>query len=155
MFLTKPLSTGIICTALERGTTDTTREEEVYRVMAHLNRGAAEAMVSTGVNACTDVTGFGLLGHLAEMLSASGVSARLHMTQVPVMPGAKEAAAEGLFPAGAERNYRFLKDQVAWGERIKQEEAMLWCDPQTSGGFLILERSTIRPETHDPEDLSQ
>lgn len=137
LFLTKPLGTGILSAAIDRGLAGTETEHEIYKIMAHLNKGASEAMLTVGVNACTDVTGFGLLGHLAEMLTASDVSAQIYLSKMPWIPGVKELAKEGAIPAGTHNNYRYLRNMVNW-ERIKDHDDMLLlCDAQTSGGLLI------------------
>lgn len=137
LFLTKPLGTGVLTTAIDRGLTGADTEAEIYKIMAHLNKGAADAMLSVGVNACTDVTGFGLLGHLTEMLSASDVSAQIYLTKVPFINGAKEMADEGAIPAGTHNNYRHIRNMVKWEKFKNQEDMMLLCDAQTSGGLLI------------------
>lgn len=137
LFLTKPLGTGILTTAIDRGLAGTETEQEIYNIMAHLNKGAAEAMLAVGAHACTDVTGFGLLGHLTEMLTAGGVSARISTSKIPLITGAKELAKEGAIPAGTHNNYRYLRNMVKWDKVKNQEEMMLLCDAQTSGGLLI------------------
>jgi selenide,water dikinase len=137
LFLTKPLGTGILTTAIDRGLAGTDTEQELYQIMAHLNRDAAEAMQIVGVHACTDITGFGLLGHLAEMLTAGGVAARISLSKIPLITGAKELAKEGAIPAGTHNNYRFIRNNVKWESVKSQEDMMLLCDAQTSGGLLI------------------
>ena len=137
LIITKPLGTGILSAAIDRGLAGTETEQEIYKIMAHLNKGAAEAMLTVGVNACTDVTGFGLLGHLTEMLTASGVSARISLSKMPLVSGAKELAQKGAIPAGTHNNYRYLRNMVNWEKVGKQEDMMLLCDAQTSGGLLM------------------
>jgi selenide,water dikinase len=137
LFLTKPLGTGIITIAIDRGLAGVETEQEIYHIMAHLNRGAAEAMLAVGVNACTDVTGFGLLGHLAEMIIAGGVSAQVYINEIPLIDGVKSLAKAGAVPAGTHSNYCYLHGKVNWPAGISQEEAMVLCDAQTSGGLLI------------------
>jgi selenide,water dikinase len=137
LFLTKPLGTGILTTAIDRGLAGAETEQEIYHIMAYLNKGAAEAMLAIGVNACTDVTGFGLLGHLAEMLTAGNVSAKINFNKTPLIAGVRSMAKAGAIPAGTHNNYRYLRDKVNWKAGIFQEEVMLLCDAQTAGGLLI------------------
>ncbi len=137
LILTKPLGTGILTTALDRRMI---REEdlcEAVETMRNLNRPAAEAMLEVGVHACTDVTGFGLLGHLHELAEASGVSARVSLNQVPVLPGVWDLARRDAVPGGSRNNQRYLTEHVTWGEGIKPEEQVVLCDAQTSGGLLM------------------
>ncbi len=137
LILTKPLGTGIITTALGQELINDPLEKEVYNIMGHLNKKASEAMTVIGVNACTDVTGFSLLGHLLEMLIASKVSASLFLSKIPVINGTRELAEAGIVPPGAYRNYGFLREKVNWNDISSREDRMLLCDPQTSGGLLI------------------
>lgn len=137
LFLTKPLGTGILTTAIDRGLAGAETEQEIYQIMAHLNKGAAEAMLAVGVHACTDVTGFGLLGHLTEMLLASDVSAQVFLNKIPLISGVKKFVQAGAVPAGTHNNYRFLRDKVSWEKGYTQEEIMILCDAQTAGGLLI------------------
>lgn len=137
LFLTKPLGTGILTTAIDRGLTGEETEQEIYNIMAFLNKGAAEAMLQVGVNACTDVTGFGLLGHLTEMMTASKVSAQISLNRIPLIAGAKELAEKGAVPEGTHNNYRYLRNKVNWERVTRQEDRMLLCDAQTSGGLLM------------------
>jgi selenide,water dikinase len=90
-----------------------------------------------GVNSCTDVTGFGLLGHLYEMISASGVGAEVSYSKVPLIPGTWELADDLIIPAGTSRNHEYLGDHVVWDDGVEYEEQMILCDAQTSGGLLI------------------
>ena len=137
LILTKPIGTGVVTTALDREICDTNLENEVYRVMATLNKSASEAMMEIGANACTDITGFGLMGHLTEMLAANRVSARIYANEVPIIPNAREMVEKGAVPAGTHHNLRYLENKVSWKNESNQEEKMLLCDPQTSGGLLI------------------
>ena len=137
LVLTKAIGTGIITTALKAGKSDAETEGRVVRLMAELNKGASEAMVGVGVNACTDITGFGLLGHLREMVEGSGVGARISLRQVPLIPGARELAEAGIAPGGTQRNLASLKDRVVWERDIPEAMKVLMADAQTSGGLLI------------------
>jgi selenide,water dikinase len=137
LVLTKPIGTGIIATAVKRGTA----EDEVIRLavdsMTALNRGAAEAMLRVGVSAATDVTGFGLLGHLHNLARASGVAAEIRADAVPLLPGAAELAATGAIPAGTRRNLDDSAPYVTWAGPFTELQQLLLCDAQTSGGLLI------------------
>ena len=142
LVLTKPLGVGIITTAIKRKRASPEVIAKVTEVMAALNKGAAEAMLEVGVDACTDVTGYGLLGHLSEMARASGVGATLRLGQVPVMDDAWEFVEEGIVTGGTHANHQFLEGAVIW-EDISQEEQLVLSDAQTSGGLLI----AVRPES--------
>ncbi len=136
LFLTKPLGIGVITTAIDRRLAGPATIERVVAVMSRLNMAASEAMLAVGVNACTDVTGFGLLGHLHEMASASGLSAEVELARVPVLEEAWELARRGVVPDGTHNNRHYLTGKVRW-ERISREEQIVLCDAQTSGGLLI------------------
>ena len=137
LILTKPIGTGIISTAVKAEIASEESIDAAVEVMSTLNRSAAEIMMEVGVNSCTDVTGFGLLGHLYEMISASGVGAEVSFSKVPLIPGTWELADDLIIPAGTSRNHEYLSDWVIWGESISYEEQMILCDAQTSGGLLI------------------
>ncbi len=137
LILTKPLGTGVINTAIKGGLAPDTLIEQVTRLMATLNRSAAEAMSAHSVHACTDITGFGLLGHLAEMVLGSGCSMRVHASKVPVLPETLAYAGMGLVPAGAYNNKAFRASMVDFGASIDALMQDILFDPQTSGGLLI------------------
>lgn len=137
LVLTKSLGTGIINTAIKGGLASTAVAAVVTEQMAALNRAAAETMASYDVSACTDVTGFGLLGHLAEMVSGSGCSARITAARVPIIAETLDFAAMGLVPAGAHRNREFRQQMVVFGPKIDAVMQDVLFDPQTSGGLLI------------------
>ena len=137
LVLTKPLGTGIVATGCKAGVAPPGSVENAVAVMATLNRAASEAMMEVGVNACTDVTGFGLMGHLTGMLRASGVSAELTASKVPVLPGAEELLEQGVAPGGTHRNQAGVEDYVDWDDAVTDNERLLLCDAQTSGGLLI------------------
>jgi selenide,water dikinase len=137
LILTKPLGTGILTTALDRRLIGEEDLREAVAVMRNLNRAAAEAMLEVGVHACTDVTGFGLLGHLHELAEASSVSAHVSLKQIPVLPGVWDLARRDAVPGGSRNNQRYLMEHVTWGEGIKPEEQVVLCDAQTSGGLLV------------------
>lgn len=137
LLLTKPIGTGVISTALKRGLVGESAVAEAIKVMSALNRAASEAMVECRVNACTDVTGFGLLGHLNEMLQASGAAAVVRQGDVPIIDGVKELAAQGIVPGGTRRNMDYANEFVVWPEGATETEKLILCDAQTSGGLLI------------------
>lgn len=137
LILTKPLGLGIITTAIKVQRASPETITEAVRVMSTLNKAAAEAMLEVGAHACTDVTGFGLLGHLHEMAHASGVGARVSLSQVPVLPQVWELVEEGFAPGGTHANRRFVEGWVMWDEALSLEQQLLLCDAQTSGGLLI------------------
>jgi selenide,water dikinase len=111
--------------------------EYVTHLMALLNRSAAEIMSGFDIHACTDVTGFGLLGHLAEMVCGSGMAVRVFSRQVPVIPEALEYASMGLIPAGAYKNKEFRESMVTFADTVERSRRDVLFDPQTSGGLLI------------------
>jgi selenide, water dikinase len=135
LVLTKPIGTGIVTTAMKAGIAGEEAMRAAVAAMATLNRAAAEAARKVGVRACTDITGFGLLGHLREMLS--GVGARIRLSAVPVLPGARELAAEGSIPGGTRRNKESLDRVVTYHDGIDEIDRLLLCDAQTSGGLLF------------------
>ena len=137
LVLTKPLGVGILTTAMKAGVLSDEATQRAIALMARLNKAASEAMVAVGVSAATDVTGFGLLGHLREMTSASGVAATVYASKVPVIPEAWELVADGLVPGGTYANKRSLSETVAWDLGISEDAKLVLCDAQTSGGLLI------------------
>ncbi|MHB1349818.1 MAG: selenide, water dikinase SelD [Anaerolineaceae bacterium] len=137
LLLTKPLGTGIICTAIKAGMAGDEVTDRVIANMATLNRTAAEVMAGFSVSACTDITGFGFLGHLAEMVVDSGFGVRINAAALPHYPEALEWAAMGLLPAGAYHNRTFRGPFVTFSPEVPQTVQDLLFDPQTSGGLLI------------------
>ncbi len=137
LILTKPLGTGIISTAIKKDKAHDSIIDESVITMSHLNRGAAEAMNMVGVNACTDITGYGLLGHLLEMCKASKVSAIIESSKLPLIQGAFELSQKGFVPSGTKRNLDFVYPDVNFSKNISQEQQYLMADAQTSGGLLI------------------
>jgi len=135
--LTKPIGTGIIATAIKRGLADEKTVQEVNRWMATLNQAAAEAMIEVGVSACTDVTGFGFLGHLREMTAGAGVDAEVFFDQVPVLKAAQRFAGANVIPGGTRDNLAYVKPHVNWEGGISEVHKLLLADAQTSGGLLI------------------
>lgn len=137
LVLTKPIGTGIINTAIKADMAPPDLVDRVTRLMAELNRTAAEVMNRFDVRACTDVTGFGLLGHLAEMVTGSGAGVRLFSDQVPVIEATFDFAAMGLIPAGAYRNREFRQSMIHFDDQVPRALQDILFDPQTSGGLLI------------------
>ncbi len=137
LILTKPLGTGIINTAIKGGLASDRLIETVTRLMAALNRDAAEVMKDFPVHACTDVTGFGLLGHLAEMVAGSGLGVHIQANRVPILKEALEYAAMGLIPAGMHKNRKFREYMVDVSPSVDILIQDVLFDPQTSGGLLI------------------
>jgi selenide,water dikinase len=137
LILTKPLGTGIINTAIKGNIASPNVIEAVTRLMATLNRAAADVMKTYPVSACTDVTGFGLLGHLAEMLSRASIGVRLESRAVPVIPEALEYAKSGFIPGGTFKNKSFRSSMVSLAPHIDTLLTDILFDPQTSGGLLM------------------
>ena len=135
--LTKPIGTGIVTTAAKAGSVDPAVLDAAVDTMRRLNRDASLAMQAVGVHAATDVTGFGLIGHLTGMMRGSGVSARVDAGAVPVLPGVRELLAQGVAPGGTRNNLAAAEAHTAWSPRLTEEERLLLCDAQTSGGLLI------------------
>ena len=137
LILTKPLGTGIYSTALKNGALSPSREKLFYKTMATLNHDAALGLHRLGANACTDVTGFGLLGHALEMAVASDVSLFIDAKKLPLLPGVAKLAADGFLTGGGMSNHEFVKDELEIEGKISPAFLMLLCDPQTSGGLLV------------------
>ena len=137
LVLTKPLGTGVIATAIKAGQAAAGTVEPFVRSMTALNRTAAELMVAYGAHACTDITGFGLIGHAREMLGGNALELVIDAGSVPLLPGAREAAAGGYIPGGMYRNRDFVGDLCSFTPAVSQATRDLVLDPQTSGGLLI------------------
>ena len=137
LVLTKPLGTGIIATAGKAQVVNPEDLATAVKSMSALNRDAADAMVAVGAHAATDVTGFGLVGHLMGMAKASGVNARLWRDSLPILPGTLEMIDAGMVPGGTHRNLSSLGEGVTWDEKLTDADRFLFADPQTSGGMLI------------------
>lgn len=137
LILTKPLGTGILATALKAGELNEKTTGRITALMVTLNKGAAEATAAVGVNACTDVTGFGLLGHCLEMARASNVGIRINAPKVPFIPEAKTFAAMGLVPGGGYANRKFCANHLEIDPSVDPLLLDIMSDPQTSGGLLI------------------
>ena len=136
LLLTKPLGVGVLTTANKGGAAEAADMDRAYRQMAALNRSARDIMVNYRVHGCTDVTGFGFLGHLLEMAQGSGVSVRVETANLAFLPGAEDFARMGVLPEGMYRNRHFAESQVDPGGVPLYLQDLLY-DPQTSGGLLI------------------
>jgi len=132
LFLTKPLGTGLVTTAIKRGLCPPALEREAVGVMMTLNREASEAMLASGATEATDVTGYGLIGHLANLASGADIELR----SVPFMTGVRDLAERDLFPDGSRRNHAAYRHQVDW-KGVAEIDEMMLCDAQTSGGLLV------------------
>jgi selenide,water dikinase len=137
LILTKPLGTGVMNTAVKAGLASRGQIKEITELMATLNRDAAKVMTRFPISACTDVTGFGLLGHLAEMVCGTPAAVRIVSDQVPLIAGALAFAEMGLVPGGAFRNRQFRSSMVSMAGHIRPALRDLLFDPQTSGGLLM------------------
>lgn len=147
LVLTKPIGTGVLATALKQGTIVEAAMAEAVRVMRTLNRGAAAAADALGgaIHALTDITGFGLLGHLGHILTASGVSARLDASALPTLEGVRELIEQGIAPGGTRRNLEAISAFTRWGDGVDEVDRVLCADAQTSGGLLV----AVHPERAD------
>lgn len=137
LILTKPIGVGILNTAIKADLVDAVVIEKAVRCMSYLNKDACEAMVKVGINGCTDITGFGLLGHAFEMAEASNASIELWSDYIPIIKESIEYAKMGIIPAGAYNNKGYLEGHIRFSEGIRQEIRDIMYDPQTSGGLLI------------------
>lgn len=137
LFLSKPLGTGVITTALKRSLTSADELEDAVIWMKRLNRDAAQLAVDFGLHGATDVTGFGLIGHAMEMAEASGVSLRIHYSSIPLMKAAQKYAEAYTFPGGASDNMEYFSPKVTLEGEFSINLLTLLYDPQTSGGLLI------------------
>jgi len=145
LVLTKPLGLGMITTAAKRGEDTCGAITEAIQVMSTLNRSAMEVLTSLETHALTDITGFGLLGHLRNMVVASGVGARIELDHVPVLAAARVYADADIVPGGTHANHRFLGDFVDYAHDITPQEQWILCDAQTSGGLLAAVPTHVAP----------
>lgn len=137
LILTKPLGSGIITTAQKGEMAPPEVLAEITRWMAELNKDAAGVARQVGVKGCTDITGFGLAGHLSEMLSVSGLSAEVNVNALPLVKGTRELAEMGLVPGGAKTNRDYLAERLISPRGFDDVWLDIICDPQTSGGLLM------------------
>ncbi len=146
LLLTKPLGTGVIATALKRDRARESHVQEAVTSMTRLNRAASRLLSADGVRACTDVTGYALLGHAREMAERSGVAMRLQAGAVPLLPGTEGYAAAGIFPGGTSRNARFYGEAVRFEEAVGAEMRRVFFTPETSGGLLAAVPAAVAPQ---------
>lgn len=137
LVLTKSLGTGILSTAAKADMLTAEEYKLMVRLMSHLNRYAQEAMMPSRPSACTDITGFGFLGHTCEMAKGSGKTIEIFSENVPIVPAARRFAQEGIIPGGAYNNMAYLKDDVEIAASVPLDLSDALYDPQTSGGLLI------------------
>ena len=137
LILTKPLGTGIISTALKAGTADEETVAKLTKCMASLNKKASELMQEIGVHACTDITGFGLLGHTTQLAQNSQVGINISSASVPLLPRTEEFAKQGLYPGGSRRNREFYSAAITIANNVPDHIRGILFDAQTSGGLLI------------------
>lgn len=137
LVLTKPLGTGLITTALKRGIAEAPYVDAAVRSMLQLNRHPSHLALFFEAHACTDITGFGLLGHALEMAESSDAALRFKMSDLPLLPGAHECAAREAFPGGLWRNRDHALPHVRFADRVTENERLILFDPETSGGLLI------------------
>lgn len=137
LILTKPLGTGIISTAIKREKASASITLSATESMKTLNKKASEIAQKFSPNAVTDVTGFGLIGHLTEVCNASNVSANINFNEIGFLPGAIDLANEGIIPGGSKRNLEHAERSTAFGSGLSSIQKLLACDAQTSGGLLI------------------
>jgi len=137
LILTKPIGVGILTSSLKKGLLIQSEVDRVTQVMTTLNKTAAETMESFEVHACTDVTGFGLLGHSLEMAKGSGVGIRIVKGQVPILERVRELAEQGVIPGGTRNNHAHIQDSVSFPDDMDTIDQWILCDAVTSGGLLI------------------
>ena len=137
LMLTKPLGTGIIATAIKQGKVQKDTITVAVNTMSQLNREAADAAHQVGANAVTDVTGFGLLGHLGEICQASYVSAQIHYNTLPFLPQVDELVKAGIVPGGTKRNLAYVEKFTRFDPGLTPDQRLLSADAQTSGGLLV------------------
>jgi cysteine desulfurase len=150
LFLTKPLGLGIMTTALKAGLLEPAERDQIHEVMTGLNATSARVLRGFEVHACTDVTGFGLLGHLREMTSASKVDAEIDHRSLPILPRAIDLATGGTVPGGTINNRAYVEASIDWADQVAEVSRVLCCDAQTSGGLLA-----AIPEASASEALRQ
>ncbi|ASN04793.1 selenide, water dikinase SelD [Virgibacillus necropolis] len=137
LILTKPIGVGILTTAIKKDLLSNDDLDKVMNVMATLNKYAAETMEGYTVNACTDVTGFGLLGHALEIAEGSNVGITINSKDVPVLPRARELAEQDIIPGGTKKNHSWLAGRIDYDEKVDNLDQLILCDAVTSGGLLI------------------
>lgn len=137
LVLTKPLGTGIIATAIKKGLISDDIIKIAVKNMSMLNKNAAEGLKGLDIHAVTDVTGFGLLGHLAEVCKGSNVSAEIYFSELDFLPSVRNLAGSGIIPGGTKRNFEYLTNDIKFDSKFNSTQKYLTCDAQTSGGLLV------------------
>ena len=137
IILTKPIGSGIISTAIKKGLVKKEIEKQATSIMNTLNNKAAKIMLKYNANACTDVTGFGLLGHLNEICRGSNLSAIINYKNIPLISDVEKFAKDEIVPGGTKNNFLFLKDDLYFSESIQEYKKLILADAQTSGGLII------------------
>ena len=160
LVLTKPLGTGVIATAIKQGKASSDSIDAAIESMAKLNKDSASALKGYNVSAVTDVTGFGLLGHLKEMCENSGVSSEINFHDLVFLNSVKELAMSGIIPGGTKRNLDYVREYVSFNDQLGETQQLLAADAQTSGGLLISlpiddARSFIRKMNGSPIIIGQ
>ena len=150
LILTKPLGIGIISTGIKKGLIDKITYNKVVDTMIHLNDDAKEAMNSSNPSSCTDVTGYGLLGHLLEMCSGSNLSAEIYYNNIPFIQSTEELALKNIIPGGSKKNLSYVSDHIEFSESLLSYQQLMLADAQTSGGLLI-----SIPEKEAPEFIEK
>jgi len=145
LILTKPVGNGILATAAKRGQLSAEMQRPMLDAMKTLNGAASRAALAVGARCATDITGFGLLGHMSHIARASKVTLRVELDSIPVFAGVREAVRAGATTDGAKRNAEYLKDLVRWKKGSDEDRAILW-DPQTSGGLLVCIGASRAPD---------
>ena len=155
LVLTKPLGTGIIATAIKQGAADKSTIATATKVMSQLNRAAIDCTKNINVNAGTDITGFGLLGHLGEMLRASQVSAQINFSSLPTLPQVDQLMEKNIIPGGTHRNLSYASKFTAFSNKLSSNQKLLTADAQTSGGLLLsIPPADVNQFLHEFEDLT-
>ena len=137
LILTKPIGTGIITTALKKGLASNEQLKQVTETMSQLNSKASKIMIDFEVNACTDVTGYGLLGHLSEMCEASNLTSSINFEKIKFLDGVFEMAQKDIVPGGSKRNLEYISKKINFNDNIAEFQKLMLADAQTSGGLLI------------------
>ena len=137
LILTKPIGTGIITTAAKKGLASKDQLHETINVMTQLNAKASSVMLDFEINACTDITGYGLLGHLYEMCKSSKVSAHIQFDSIKFLCGAFEFTQKNIFPGGSKRNLDYFSKKIDFNKNLSEHQKIMLADAQTSGGLLI------------------
>ena len=145
LVLTKPIGNGILATAGKRGQLSADAERVMLEAMKTLNGAASRAALAVGSRCATDITGFGLLGHMSHVARASNVTLRLDLDSIPVLPAVRESVKAGFVTDGAKRNAEYLRELVRWQKGSEEDRAILY-DPQTSGGLLVCISRSRTPE---------